>query len=75
MFFIFVLSEAMRLTINLANMERLSLLVASMLGEDFTFEKHAEVLHDLLKYNKLTDEDIDNDLEFVKEYISANIFL
>ena len=75
MFCIFVLSEVIRLSVNLATMNRLSLLLASMLGEDFTFEKHAEVLEVITKYNNITDEDIDNDIEFVKECISANIFL
>lgn len=54
---------------------KLSLLVASMLGDDFTFSRHAEILGDIEKYNNITDNDIDNDIEFVKEVISNNIFL
>lgn len=54
---------------------RLSLLIASMLGDDFTFEKHEEVLETVIKYNDLKDSDIDKDIEDVKEVISANIFL
>lgn len=56
-------------------MEKISLLIASMLGEDFTFEKHAEVLDVVTKYGGISDADIDTDLEFVKKTISANIFL
>lgn len=58
-----------------AEISKLSLLVAAMLGDDFTFTLHDEVLHVVTKYNDLDDSDVEGDIEFVKEVISANIFI
>lgn len=56
------------------NTTKLSLLVASMLGDDFTFERHEQLLYDVVTYAGLNDIHL-SDIDFCKETISANMFL